>query len=331
MPRDRLTIVWMVALALVMAAEMAAHSFPHHGRSSPLEQLLEYQISKARTLPENAVIFLGDSSLGNAIDAQTASKALGRPVVNLALAAPVGMTGDLFMLRETLSARAPAAVVMQHIPNGWAGAGKPTALAILRRRARGDSDPFPERLASKLALARGAEGFKAAFCVLRRGIVRPATPGVALSVIDNDYIRQGAPRASGERPDRPMRSFPEGSEGIRRLHDVLRLCAERGIPVTLVGAPRREADVVGSTAFLQILDSRLHAIADRYPNVRVAWTAPTALPDALLGDSNSHLRPDLKSTYTRWLIGRLYGDEARSFVDFVEAEGKVPSQAAPTD
>jgi hypothetical protein len=325
MQTKRLIAVWLIALAVLAAAEVAVRSAELPDSRNWTEQLLDYQIAKARGLSDGVLLFAGDSCLGNAVDSDTASEMLGRPVANLALAGSITIKGDLLILREALAHSSPQEVVIMHTPDAWSRKPRRGVEAHAQRRFTGDETaPLPWRIASNLALARGSRLLKRMCFGARWGITRPVIPEDEESVIQNDYVRQHKAASWSDRPARGLLQFSSGPENDGWLHATLRMCVEAKIPVTIVGGTLRARVVECSAEYLQEMDAWVRSIAAEYPGTRVAWTMPTSLPDEMLGDTNDHLRPDLKSTYTRWLIGRLYGAETRSFLDFVGAEGRAP-------
>jgi len=325
MQRKRLLLIWIVMLLVFAAAEIGMRMMNLPEYRTTTEQLMDHQIAKVRELPDGAVVFLGDSSLGYAIDSSTASEILGKPVVNLALSSLCVTIGDAFMLNETLKHSKPREVVIMHTLEMWPCELRDDMGAALKQCFTGakPDEPLPWRVASHLALARDSRHFKRMYFSTRLGIKLPGISPKDHSVIHNDYVIHSAPLPWTNIPAIGMGTFRISSDAEEGLHATLRTCAEANIPVTIVSSVLRAQVVDRSATYLHEADMWLRNIAAQYPGARIAWTMPTPLPDHILGDTLSHLRPALKRPYTRWFIGRLYGNETRTFADYMKAEAAL--------
>jgi hypothetical protein len=79
--------------------------------------LYSYQLGKIESQPVPDIVFVGDSSLGNAIDVGEVERLTGMTAVNLALTGAYGFAGDYNVLRRVLSKGRPKAVVFMHSPD----------------------------------------------------------------------------------------------------------------------------------------------------------------------------------------------------------------------
>ena len=85
-----------------------------------LELLEDFQIERLEKAPAEAVILLGDSSLGNAVDEQILSDQLNVPCRNLALVGSLGLHGDELLLDKIIrSEKKPGALVIMHAASVW--------------------------------------------------------------------------------------------------------------------------------------------------------------------------------------------------------------------
>jgi len=66
----------------------------------PYEQLYQYQVGKISQADKFDTIFIGDSSLGNLIDAEYFSEETGQKAMNLALMGSYGYAGSYNMLKR---------------------------------------------------------------------------------------------------------------------------------------------------------------------------------------------------------------------------------------
>jgi hypothetical protein len=79
------------------------------------QRMFEYQLGKIDEIEQPEIVFLGDSSLGNAIDAEHFSNLTGRHTVNLALNGFYGFSGPYNLLRNLIDQqKVPKVVVVMN-------------------------------------------------------------------------------------------------------------------------------------------------------------------------------------------------------------------------
>jgi hypothetical protein len=99
--------------ALLIALALGAWSGVSLRRSEGSLLVYHYQLDKLEHAPANvATVFVGDSSLGNAIDAKLFGELAGAPTLNLALTASYGYAGSYNMLRRVLLRFRPRNVII---------------------------------------------------------------------------------------------------------------------------------------------------------------------------------------------------------------------------
>src|SRR5688572_25430320 len=82
----------------------------------PYRELLDYQSAKLDGQPADT-IFVGDSTLGHAIDAELWSALSGRRSVNLALTGVYGYEGGFNFIRRSLRTLRPRNVILMYAPD----------------------------------------------------------------------------------------------------------------------------------------------------------------------------------------------------------------------
>ena len=117
-PKRGAFLAWMAgsAAAALVGIFLLVSLTLHAGRTElPFEVLLDHQRAKlAGDL--GSVVFVGDSSLGNAVNAQLFSQLSGSKATNLALTAGYGYQGTLQMIEAVLKHRHPSDFVIVQTP-----------------------------------------------------------------------------------------------------------------------------------------------------------------------------------------------------------------------
>src|SRR4051812_2425847 len=91
------TLLFCVLVFVLVSINRARHIH------MPYEELYAYQMEKLKTAHDIDTVFLGDSSLGNAIDAKLWDQWTGKKSLNLALTSGYGYQGAYVMLENVLA------------------------------------------------------------------------------------------------------------------------------------------------------------------------------------------------------------------------------------
>lgn len=255
----------------------------------PYQVLQAHQEAKLVENDEVEVVLLGDSSLGNAIDAQLFSDTTGRETVSLALNGLYGYAGSYNMLRRALAVfpNLEHAVVintpdmMSRPPSqrgwlltlespqalldvGWQGTS--AALAeLLRMAAEKETMAYlPKRIAGQT--------------------LDPST------VLENDYIRQGERKRPPQVEDWTQRTVHPGK--ANHLRALVTLAAQNGVHVTYAHGPLWAEQLAASTDYL---DAAEREIQDTGVTL-VSWRPSIETQD--LGNTTDHVAPAHKEAMT---------------------------------
>jgi len=250
--------------------------------------LLGFQLAKLEAAPDGAVLLVGDSSLGNAVDAAAWSQALRRSVVNAALTGEFGYPGSLNLVRRALRRFRPSLVVVFHtleMPrrrNEWKG-------LVYTSETIGDLAEAPawETLAHLANLDLPAQG-------LERWLVgRKASPAALLAT---DYVPQRLPGPDGPRPGVEGRRLVPADlreEAMRTLDAIGAACAVAGVPCLYAHGPYVEPFCSESRAFVAAAAARIEQAG-----LRVVAGTPHCMPRADAGDSEDHIAPEFEAAYS---------------------------------
>ncbi len=169
--------------------------------------LLAYQLEKLDRSAGLDTVFVGDSSLGNAIDTETFDRLTGRRSANLALTGLFGYAGSYNMIRRAVEEGAGLrTVVIVQAADMMARAddlrgyvlSTPRVLDLISRRHCGGRWPGPGSESSSTGRrSRPRSGRR--FCALLSRPVRDI-------VIENDYVKQASSRAPSAQPCEPKMS-----------------------------------------------------------------------------------------------------------------------------
>jgi len=275
------------ALVCLLIAALAAWGH-RTGMLVNANDLYRYQLDKLQAAHGVDTVFLGDSSLGHAIEARYWERLSGRSALNLSLTAVYGYAGSLNMLHRVLAAGRPRHVIIFHTIDMFT---RPIEHeAYLRSTTRW----FPFGKVPPSVTLQVYVNFDTALRVLRQLLLG----GYDFPAIDpeRDSLPQRAravdpeKRYSGRRLQlKDLR--PEKLEYLRRI---AALCAAEHLDCVYVHGPIVESICRESGAYMNEVNRLIDSTGLR----RIRGT-PVCVPYADVGDADVHVRPDRRPEYTR--------------------------------
>jgi hypothetical protein len=240
------------------------------------------------------VLFLGDSSLGNAIDVSLCEQEYGIHCTSLALTGVFGYAGSLGMLERALEKSRPKVVVLMQTLNMMArpvsdkayGLVSPLPLAVL-------SLPFEDACAALW-------NFDFIVSAVKVGFV-PDKPSSAL--VGRDYIPQGDRLFAGDAqlPQVPEWGVAEVNiEKIKYLQKIVQLCESNSIPLVYAHGPLAEHQFHASRSFQKAAEMEI-----KKTGITILADTPFVMPLNEVGDSDDHVAPALRAVYTRRYLDKL--------------------------
>lgn len=300
--RSSVLKIWITALSLLLSLELLARLQPLEEPASPHEILVSYQKSKVQKIPPGALVLVGDSSLGNGVDARILSEKLEIPVFNLALTGSDSFYGARLIL-ESLYAQGkkPSMVVAvvavqtlaQEISEGTLDdfATGETSLPTENTYQRFCKWPF-----ELSALVQQSRTYRRVYLSAGRGLRLKPLVGDGLrlefesELSQLDYLPQGPHKNwTHSRPIQLLNVHPTQSRALTSLAE---LCRSKGTPLRFQLGPAIEVSV-SSPSFQRELDDWMSKNAPRLLS-RDLQTFP---PEAF-GDQNNHLKASGKSKLT---------------------------------
>lgn len=286
----------VVCAATILLAERAGSD------PLPYEQLVSYQVNKADKSYAD-VIFVGDSSLGNAISAKVWEDLSGEETVNLALTGTYGYAGSYLMLKRIVDHHIPKVVYIFHTIN--IPLRKQINQDVLARI--GQRSIF-RRIVAWCALNFNALKLKTSAQFLWQralSISQTMQPGTKIEIL-NDYIAQFATTRS--RPPMsgldPQKIDPQHFEDLKAIKQ---LCNNYRISCRFVHGPMVETVLNRSGDYMRSLNSYLMGVGFE------ASSSPLSIPLSELGDAPEHVKASLKDDYTRRYFNILNPGLARNF------------------
>jgi len=239
-------------------------------------ELIAHQ--KAKLDRRADVVFVGDSSLGNSLDAELASRLSGKVVANLALTGAYAVPGCLEMLQQYIARHgAPQQIWIVQ------------AIDVLERQIDA------RRVAQTL---RDASLFESAFKLVDLREATAATQQALLlqgqDPLDGDYIRQAAPLHAADIPA-DLKLLPVSLSNVKALRSIANLCRTHGIRCALAIGPNARKQEAVARAYIETIPKVLPAA------VRLEGRTPFWIDDDQLGDSPNHVHPRYRAQYTeKW-------------------------------
>ena len=251
-------------------------------------QLLRYQLSKLADAKNTKILLVGDSSLGNAVDARAWSKALGEPVLSLALTGAYGYGGTLNMIRRALRTQPiQTIVVFQFVGMLAQPASDEGALMTAARWSDLEYVPFSAFWSMTVNLATAVN-------VLGTFVL--GSKDLTANYRAVDYVPQVKPLPQTQSDLKPKTYDPADIHRghMRFLAAIGKICAQKKLRCIYVHGPLTEAWCKTSGDYV--------AAANRF--VRMAGLTPVkgtpiCLPWRETGDTVNHVIPALKELYSQ--------------------------------
>lgn len=251
-------------------------------------QLLRYQLGKIAAASRVDTLLVGDSTLGNAVDARVWSRESDRQVLSVPLTGDYGYGGSLNMLRRVLRHHRPRLVVVFQSPE------------MMRRHIAYDGLMYT---AERLGDIRGIPPWRllgplATWDIPLNMLVNGLTPrGPDPDLIAGDYISQqmGAAEARAKvvRDARFLKPAMVHPERAVFLGEIGALCARERIVCLYAHGPYVEPQCSSIGPYLHKVDALIRA-----SGLIVVSGTPVCMPLDEAGDAADHVAPALKEHYS---------------------------------
>lgn len=255
--------------------------------------LYRYQEEKTRELEDIETVFVGDSSMGNSIDAELFSELAGTKSANLALTGLYGYAGAYNMLKKMEGNPVRNVVVMSTLDTFSRGSSfggyllTASGIPDLQELEGGERS---RSLAAFYDMILSSGNFKATIRSLL-GF------GKRRFEIVSDYVEQGDPIDPREYPGLTPSQIIDDKP--RFLLKLLAYCKARNIRVIHAHGPIYEGMARASDDYTAEVNRRLEETGViNVPDI-------TVIPLEKIGDSADHVAPEFKQEFTRHYVGLL--------------------------
>lgn len=249
-------------------------------RQIPFQILYDYQTNKAQS-SQAELIFVGDSSLGNAINAELFSQISNLNAESYALTGTFGYVGTLDIIKKVKSPNLRTIVIM-HTPD-----------MMMREIAQSYS---PQKLFSSSFF----DGVDSSIINLMSfydflGALEDFVKGKKKGndYLQNDYIRQVGPIDQSENFD-PLPVERINNEKINKLFEIQQYCVKQDLNCLYIHGPVIEDICKTSDGYFKTVNKMILETG-----IKMSHTKPVCIPRSKIGDSIDHVHPDYKDEYTR--------------------------------
>ena len=290
-------------------------------------KLLRYQVAKLEATPQVDILLLGDSSLGNAIDARAWSRATGLKVTSLALTGGWGYAGSLNMLRRALRRGLHPRLVLIFQTVEMMSRNISYDGLLYSARTLADLGGMPVwRLPLPLANLDIPMG-------MLETLLAPEAIDEALRSVD--YVPQ-TPQdpAQVQREEKRLTPAMIRPEKTFYLDAIGRLCRRAGLTCVYAHGPYVDPACSTLGPYLEAVDTRIRAAG-----LIVLAGTPFCMPLSAAGNAPDHVFPPLKARFSEAYLAQLKRQHLLSDAPGVRRRGarapreqdqghEVPSQLA---
>ena len=313
--------------------------FPISNPSSaiPGATIISYQKEKITVMSPGGVVFVGDSSLGNSLDAKLLGSIIDVDCYNLSLVASYTLMADYYLIKYLAKRVKPRAIVISHAfslieKSDTYGRNE----KVLARVFDEHENPFQDFILHNVYMVRNQAIAKAILFKERFGLnsnflsayQTASHSTVSLGMYgENDYPPQGEPINLASNYVPPRKEHYSYDFVDKWLSLCAELCKEHDIELYFMYNPLLKEFDSANFDYYEHITSHIVKITPKMGIVFLDLNNPT-FPSEYLGDTFYHLHPSMKQHYTRWL-GKILAQSPLcgfSVNDFNEAVRNNPLQ-----
>lgn len=253
--------------------------------------ILRHQLDKLESASGINTVFLGDSTLGNSLDAPLFDRLVDTRSVNLALTGSFGYEASYNLLRRSLERHPVRNVVLVH------------TFDMMMRPVSWDGFLFtaPDAILPDLTLTQGLALLRTAFLRLMdlTALGKALAPRLFGPLSDQavdfavDYLPQEAPIPRDKFYSRRFDPAAALSEKTLFLAEIARLCAVRKLNCLYLHGPLYGPIIADSAAYFDRVNELVAAAG-----LRLGQPLPLAIAPDEVGDGLNHVHPASKAAFT---------------------------------
>ncbi len=296
----RYLLVFSLTVALVFSGGAALSYFgDSFEQFEPYQMLTAHQLKKARDARGIDTLLLGDSAMGNAIDAGYFSELTGTRALNLAFTENFGFASDYNLLKALVRTNPVKHVILMHTPHTFA------QRFTLRGYFLTMSGPSDLTDLGGVDAAKLFDALTEVFLTFRtqkvlqtvwRRLTNERTANwrqTASYLATNDYVPQGAALQSVSEFAGRILADKIVEEKLYFLRKIAATCQERGIKPIYLHAPLVSGALEASREYL----ARVNVEVRKLGFVTVDGALP--LSQETVGDEFDHVAPKVKRQFTK--------------------------------
>ncbi len=261
--------------------------------NQPENQLMSYQLRKIDNLLGYDTVFIGDSSLGNAIDAKLLSELSGKSCVNLALTGSHGYGASYNFIRRVYRSGKIKKIVMVHTIDmmmreqkyeGYFYSAEFKDLFLLRDFSLKEIIDYVNEIAGIMFNTQA----------IMNVMYSTLHPGSKTDWLINDYIRQGAKKVVDLNNVNGHSTKSINEKNLMFLERISKFCKENGIQLIYLHGPSLDILSWKSKEYLDAINIMISKVGIKVlPDV-------VTFPYEMMGDNfNDHVAPENKNYATR--------------------------------
>lgn len=314
--------IWLAAAVVFIGAELFVRAFPMPSFVNANDILLDHHRNEIKNLRDGAIVFVGDSSLGNGVDAALLSSVLNVQAVNLATHGSWGTYADYFIVKEIVdSGIKPGAVCILHTTDQWNRGDIEMPILLAREFNMMSLKIAAFNVFEHLAMMRQSDiysrffmkftDFSTAWIDLQKEIaISKALP----KLLEEDHYVKQAERRDWERLEPRYNSpiFYVDERINQYLNKTIKLCQAHNIPVYLGSGPVWDKKAKRMELYNKRLMQWMKNKCRAFDGCQMLYEAIPTYPGRFIGDSDDHLTDEGRKIFTRWVAGFLRNAGAAS-------------------
>ncbi|TAK91062.1 MAG: hypothetical protein EPO06_07055 [Burkholderiaceae bacterium] len=294
----RYNLMVMIFVCSVLGLILGVNSLALRlGKPDPDNTFLLSQLHKAENVGAIDVLFVGDSSLGNAIDAGVWDQTTHTRSINLALTGSYGLSGSLYMINKVLEKRQPKRIYIVQTADIWEREQNLSMNDALKAASRAQSFWF--RLADDMTIKGTLRSMRYLSGFFSGQIDRQ-------NIFHKDFVRQATKIDWRDDPEEfradGMKVAGISENNFKYAQEIVRLCDARQIDCQFAYGPLLDSICSKSTTYFAQVNQKLEKLG-----AKLVMSQPICLPYEQMGDTNDHIAPESKEAITLEYVRLLHG------------------------
>ncbi len=263
--------------------------------------LTNYQLSKIENTSHVDIAVVGDSSAGNAIDANLLGETLNKKAISLALTGSFGYGGSYIMAKKAIQKGAKEILIVHTVDmptrptylDHRAGVFLIRSFSDLLNLTEGIHHVLGLYLSKDIVATAIKQTFKYFFSSVDENENKQIDPS------EYDYIKQHG-KINTKNIDIKINSSLINENKLYYLNKLADYCNKKGIKCSYAHGPIHNSFCKNNTAYLSNINTLI-----RNTGINLLSSTPYCMKDSEIGDSEDHILPKYKAKSTNYYINLL--------------------------